>query len=154
EYEYAARIVLSGAMAETGDTDAAIREAQLAVSSNPGPLAFAALAEAFMKAARLVSLCRRCGRCPMAEILNATDGMDLPIYVSTGGTQARRIVSERRPKVIVAVACERELTEGIRDVGGIPVVGVVNRRPHGPCYNTDVEVEKLIAAVKGILPEG
>ncbi len=53
EYEYAARIVLSGAMAETGETDAAIREAQLAVSSNPGPLAFAALAEALMKAARL-----------------------------------------------------------------------------------------------------
>lgn len=112
------------------------------------------LADCIHKVSQDVSRCRRCGRCPMAEILEATDGMDLSVSVSTGGTQARRIVTERRPEVIIAVACERELTEGIRDVGGIAVIGVVNRRPQGPCHNTDVDVQTLIATLQAVMPEG
>ncbi len=111
------------------------------------------LAECIHKVSQDVNRCRRCGRCPLAKILEATDGIDLPVHVSTGGTQARRIVKETRPEVIVAVACERELTEGIRDVGGFAVIGVVNQRPHGPCHNTDVDVEKLTATLKRIMAE-
>ncbi len=111
------------------------------------------LAECIHKVSQDVNRCRRCGRCPIAKILEATDGIDLPVHVSTGGTQARRIVEETRPEVIVAVACERELTEGIRDVGGFAVIGVVNQRPHGPCHNTDVDVEKLTATLKRIMAE-
>jgi len=43
--------------------------------------------------------------------------------------------------VIVAVACERDLTSGIQDTYPIPVFGIFNRRPFGPCYDTDVDLE-------------
>lgn len=48
-----------------------------------------------------------------------------------------------KPKMILSVACERDLTSGIIDVGKIPVVGIVNERPNGPCYNTCVDVSVL-----------
>lgn len=105
------------------------------------------------KVSQEVDRCRRCGRCALAAILEATEGMNVAIHVSTGGTQARRLVVDKRPRAIVAVACERELTEGIRDVGRIPVVGVINRLPQGPCYNTDVDAESVVRAIEAVTSE-
>lgn len=102
------------------------------------------------KVSQDVTRCQRCGRCAIGEILEATEDMDVAIHVSTGGTQARRLVLERRPRAIVAVACERELTEGIGDVGGIPVLGVINRLPEGPCYDTDVDAISVIRAIEAV----
>jgi hypothetical protein len=59
-------------------------------------------------------------------------------------------VVERKPTVIVAVACERDLTAGIQDVYPIPVYGILNQRPFGPCINTKVdlgEIEKAIGLI-------
>ena len=57
------------------------------------------------------------------------------------------MVKQARPKAIVAVACERDLTSGIQDVFPLPVLGVLNERPFGPCFNTRVDMNKLEAAV-------
>jgi uncharacterized protein len=43
------------------------------------------------------------------------------------------------PDGIVAVAGERDLTLGIQDVHPIPVYGVINDRPQGPCPTTCVD---------------
>ena len=67
--------------------------------------------------------------------------------VATGGTLARQMVKQARPKAIVAVACERDLTSGIQDVFPLPVLGVLNERPFGPCFNTRVDINKLEAAI-------
>ena len=67
--------------------------------------------------------------------------------VATGGTLARQMVKQARPKAIVAVACERDLTSGIQDVFPLPVLGVLNERPFGPCFNTKVDINKLEAAI-------
>ena len=67
--------------------------------------------------------------------------------VATGGTLARQMVQQARPKAIVAVACERDLTSGIQDVFPLPVLGVLNERPFGPCFNTRVDINKLEAAI-------
>lgn len=83
--------------------------------------------------------CQRCGRCPVGPLLDLHDEIGFFISVATGGSQARRIVKDRRPKAIIAVACERELTSGIQDVGSIPVLGILNQRPEGPCRNTRVD---------------
>ena len=40
----------------------------------------------------------------------------------------------------MAVACERDLTSGIQDSYPIPVIGVLNERPFGPCRNTRVDL--------------
>jgi hypothetical protein len=48
---------------------------------------------------------------------------------------------DKRPDMIIAVACDRDLTSGIQDTYPIPVFGILNKRPNGPCYDTDVDVD-------------
>ena len=64
---------------------------------------------------------------------------------------ARRLVLERRPRCLVAVACERDLTSGIQDVAPMPVLGVFNTRPFGPCIDTDVAIPEVEAALRELL---
>ncbi len=91
--------------------------------------------------------CVRCGACPLREILSLRDRFGVRVAIATGGTIARRIVVQVRPRVIVAVACERDLASGIQDSHPIPVFGVINERPNGPCLDTRVNFERLEAAV-------
>jgi len=71
--------------------------------------------------------------------------------IATGGTLARRVIVETRPKAIVAVACERDLTSGIQDSYPIPVIGILNERPFGPCRDTRVDLSKVATAVRFFL---
>ena len=43
--------------------------------------------------------------------------------------------------------CIRDRTSGIQDVFPLPVLGVLNERPFGPCFNTRVDINKLEAAI-------
>jgi len=73
---------------------------------------------------------------------------DVVYHVAPGGTVARKIVKDVSPSSIVAVACERDLLSGIKDLTGkIPVIGIPNKRPHGPCKDTVIELEELRAAL-------
>lgn len=99
--------------------------------------------------------CQRCGGCDIGGLVTMAEEMGFHFFVVTGGTLARQTVKKIRPKVVLAIACERDLTSGIQDVYPLPAVGVLNIRPFGPCYNTRVdlnlvrqEIEKLL-----ILPE-
>lgn len=95
--------------------------------------------------------CTRCGSCPMGALLDLRDSYGFAMAVASGGTIARRIVVERRPKLIIAVACERDLTSGIQDSYPLPVFGVLNSRPNGPCVDTLVDTLKLEEVVKFFL---
>lgn len=95
-----------------------------------------------------INNCKRCGSCPVDELLKIRDRYKVNIRFATGGTLARKYVKEYKPKAIVAVACERDLASGIRDSTPIPVLGVLNERPFGPCFNTKVSIPKLEEAVK------
>jgi len=88
-----------------------------------------------------VENCQACGKCKIKDLVALSKKYHIPVAVATGGTLARKIVVEKRPEVIVAVACERDLTSGIQDTYPIPVFGIFNRRPFGPCYDTDVDLE-------------
>ena len=92
--------------------------------------------------------CRRCGRCPVGGLLDLRDRYGVRLAIATGGTIARRIVVQTRPRCIIAVACERDLTSGIQDSYPVPVFGVLNQRPHGPCVDTLVPMPALEDAVK------
>jgi hypothetical protein len=73
-----------------------------------------------------------------------------PCHLGTagGGEEARDLVRRHRPNVIIAMACERDLLTGIRDVAlAIPVIGVPNRRPEGPCKNTMIQKEDFEQAL-------
>src|SRR5437773_491836 len=43
---------------------------------------------------------------------------EVPVFVATRGQLARRVIRERRPRAVVAVACERDMMTGLRDVAG------------------------------------
>lgn len=98
-----------------------------------------------------VQNCKRCGKCKIKDLTLLAEAYDIPIAVATGGTLARRIVVERKPKLIIAVACERDLTSGIQDSYPIPVFGIFNRRPFGPCFDTDVDLELVEKGIKTFL---
>ena len=97
--------------------------------------------------------CRSCGRCPIAGLVELGDRHNVHLSVATGGTIARRIIVEQRPRLIIAVACERDLTSGIHDAHPLPVYGILNERPHGPCFNTQVDLTKVERALERFASE-
>ena len=101
-----------------------------------------------------VENCRRCGKCPVNELLALRDRYGVKMGVATGGTLARKYVEEYRPQAVVAIACERDLSSGIQDVGRLPVLGVTNERPHGPCRDTCIKIERVEEALRYFLDTG
>ncbi len=95
-----------------------------------------------------INNCVRCGRCAVGDLVSLGESYGLKIEVVNGGTLARRRVLQFKPDGIVAVACERDLTLGIQDVHPIPVYGVINDRPNGPCVNTCVDMKLVEEAVR------
>lgn len=91
--------------------------------------------------------CIRCGKCDMAALLPLMERHGFAMAVATGGRLARAMVRDLKPAGVIAVACERELVEGLRGAGGVPVICIPNRRPEGPCRNTSVDMADLEAAV-------
>jgi len=98
--------------------------------------------------------CQMCGKCQISQIIGLEEEYHTSLSIATGGTLARKVVVEKKPTVIVAVACERDLTSGIQDVYPIPVYGILNQRPFGPCVNTRVDIEKIEKTIKIILDGG
>jgi hypothetical protein len=49
------------------------------------------------------------------------------------------------------VACERDLSSGIQDTYPLPVYGVLNERPHGPCLDTMVQLDHVEKALRMFL---
>jgi len=98
-----------------------------------------------------VSNCRQCGRCDFSELTQTAERFGVDMTVATGGTLARRVIVETRPELIVAVACERDLSSGIVETYPIPVFGVLIDRPEGPCMNTRVNVELVNRALETFL---
>jgi uncharacterized protein len=95
--------------------------------------------------------CKGCGKCEIKDLIELADQYQVKIAVATGGTLARRIIVENKPDAIVAVACELDLTSGIQDSYPIPVIGILNDRPNGPCINTKVDIEKVKKAIADLL---
>jgi hypothetical protein len=95
-----------------------------------------------------VNNCVRCGRCAVGELVRIGEKYGLHMEVVNGGTLARRRVATFKPSGIVAVACERDLTFGIQDAHPVPVFGVINDRPNGPCVNTCVDMSMVEEAIK------
>lgn len=95
--------------------------------------------------------CKRCGQCDIGALVTLAEKMGFHFFVVTGGTLARQTVKKIRPKAVLAIACERDLTSGIQDVYPLPAVGVMNLRPNGPCYNTHVDMNLVRAEIEEML---
>lgn len=72
--------------------------------------------------------------------------------VVAGGSEARRAIGQVRPEGLIAVACERDLLSGVKDVKGrVPVLAFSNQRPEGPCKQTEVDLKKIEEALQMFL---
>ena len=69
-------------------------------------------------------------------------------FVVAGGEAAREIIKQHRPKAVIAVACERDLVAGIKDVRNLMVLGVPNKRPEGPCKNTCIDLKRFENSIR------
>ncbi|MCX8026375.1 MAG: DUF116 domain-containing protein [Thermodesulfovibrionales bacterium] len=94
-----------------------------------------------------INNCQRCGRCFISSLIGIAEEHGLKIFVATGGGMARKIVKDNKPDAVIAIACERDLSSGIVDSFPLPVLGVYNQRPQGPCYNTEVNTNDVKEAV-------
>lgn len=98
--------------------------------------------------------CKRCGKCQITEIINLLDKYSISCWVATGGTLARKFISDYKPDVVIAIACARDLSSGIIDCFPIPVYGILNQRPEGPCVNTLVDINMIYSAICSLLMIG
>lgn len=106
------------------------------------------------KVTNTINNCRRCGKCQINDLAKLKDKFGVNIAVATGGTLARKVVQDFKPKAIVAIACERDLTSGILDVKKVPVYGIINERPYGPCFNTKVNIDEVENIIKKLIDGG
>ena len=100
-----------------------------------------------LKVTNNIDNCKKCGICKINDLLKLKEKYNTKIFVATGGTLARKIIVDNKPNAVIAVACERDLTSGVREVKKIPVLGVFNARPNGPCVDTDINIKEIEDAI-------
>lgn len=105
----------------------------------------------------LLILVPRClARDSMRQAMEISTRYDVPVFVAARGRYARQMIAMRRPKGIVAVACERDLVSGMHDVAGrLPVLGTTLQLGDGPCRNTEftlAEMEGQVRTMLGLAP--
>jgi hypothetical protein len=87
-------------------------------------------------------------------VLEIAGRYEVPVFVATRGQLARRVIRERRPRAVVAVACERDMMTGLRDVAGrLPVLGLTMQLPNGPCRDATIDLEQMEKWVQGLVAE-
>ncbi len=101
----------------------------------------------------LLILIPRClSRTALDGVLEIAKRYDVAAFVATRGQLARRVIKERRPKAVVAVACERDMISGLHDVAGrVPVLGLTMQLPNGPCKDASIDIAKMEEFVKKYL---
>jgi hypothetical protein len=95
--------------------------------------------------------CKACGKCSMPKLIEIGDRYKVSMRVVGGGSAARRAVYDRRPAFVIAVACERDMISGIREAMPLPLWGILNERPNGPCKNTVVSIDRIEEALTMLL---
>ena len=85
-------------------------------------------------------------------VLEIAGRYEVPVFVATRGQLARRVIRERRPRAVVAVACERDMMTGLRDVAGkLPVLGLTMQLPNGPCRDASIDLAQMEKWVQGLV---
>jgi hypothetical protein len=80
------------------------------------------------------------------------DNYGFKMATAGGGQQARKQIKSLMPRVIIAVACERDLLSGFLEVNPhIPVLGLPIKRPEGPCKNTEIDKNECESLIRRFL---
>jgi len=103
-----------------------------------------------MSSGRILCLAPRClDKENVEQIRSLTAEYDCDFYMAPTGAQARQKIVQVKPAAIIGIACERDLITGIRDVGyRLPVIGITNKRPFGPCKGAFIDLNELREAIE------
>lgn len=94
--------------------------------------------------------CKRCGACTLGALSGIRDECKVAAFVAGGGRQALSLAKQPGIKAVVAVACEKELVQGILAAFPKPVLGVTNITPEGFCKNTLADPDKVRKAIASL----
>jgi len=84
-----------------------------------------------------INNCVLCGKCNIKDILDIKAEYKIKnICIATGGTFARQYVRKHKPKLVIAIACERELAFGILGILPYKSYGFLLKQPCGACKDT------------------
>lgn len=94
---------------------------------------------------RILVLAPRClANYHKREIREMADERGLEIHIAPTGRSAREKVIEVRPTAIIAIACQRDLVSGVRDIHEkIAVLSIELKMPAGPCKDTFIALGDL-----------
>ena len=90
-----------------------------------------------LKVTNKIENCAKCGLCNVSDLVKLKEKTGINIFIATGGTLARKVIIENKPKAVIAVACERDLTSGIQDMKHI----------NGPCVDTFIDIHEVEDAI-------
>jgi hypothetical protein len=101
----------------------------------------------------LLVLIPRClSKATLDGVLEVAGRYEVPVFVATRGQLARRAIRERRPRAVVAVACERDMVTGLHDVAAkIPVLGLTMQLPAGPCKDAVIDMVRFESFVRSFV---
>jgi len=95
-------------------------------------------------------MCKECGKCIVCKIRKIDSR--IAVFISPGGTLAKRILESHRPGAVLGVACPNDLVEGLRATAKarIPSQGVPLGKTGCVATEVDFEVvkERLLAGVR------
>ena len=95
--------------------------------------------------------CKRCGECPVGPLLDIATEFGTQVFMATGGRLAAEKTRHPSVKAVVAVACCKELSEGLRATFPKPTALLELATPNGPCKDTCVDVAEVRKAVQRFL---
>ena len=104
------------------------------------------------KIGKVLVLLPRCLEKPVREsVIRLCENRNIQYRIAEGGEKARDWIRRIEPHSVIAAACERDLVGGILDISGrIPVIGIPNARPQGPCKNTVLDLDELERALDAL----
>ena len=98
-----------------------------------------------------LNACRRCGQCVVSRFIELRERYGVQVFMATGGRQAASRARDPGVKAMVAVACEKELREGIFATLPKAVLATRISWPCGPCKDTQVAFDRVEEAVRWFL---
>lgn len=98
-----------------------------------------------------MTACRRCGRCQVKALIELAESYGIRRAIVSGGELALERTRDESVRAVVAVACEKELRQGILAAFPKAIIGIANERPFGPCKDTCVNLDDVRRAIEWFL---
>lgn len=97
--------------------------------------------------------CARCGACRVSDLVDLCREYGIRGHLVGGGRLALEAVRRADVTAVIAVACEKELCQGILAAFPKPAMAVPNQCPNGSCRDTTVNITEVRAAIESLLSQ-